>query len=138
MAASFAHTSYADQRIAQARQQVAANPKAFQTYNDLATSLCRKGRDTADLSLYKEAEAAIKRSLELSPNNYDGLKLRVAVLLGKHEYPQALKLAQELNKKIPDDIANWAFFETRTRPGESTPRRSAMRSGFWIYAVPTH
>ena len=100
--------SYADQRIASARQQVAANPKAFQTYNDLATSLCRKARDTSDLSLYKEAENAVNRALELSPGNYDGMKLRVAVLLGKHEFKQALALAQELNKKVPDDIANWA------------------------------
>lgn len=101
--------SYADQRIAQARQQVAANPKAFQAYNDLASSLCRKGRDTADLSLYKEAGVAVKRSLELSPENYDALKLHVDVLLGEHEFRQAFKLAQELNKKTPDDIANWAF-----------------------------
>jgi len=100
--------SYADQRISSARQQVAANPKDFQTYNDLATSLCRKARDTSDLSLYREAEGAVNRSLELSPGNYDGTKLRVAVFLGKHEFNPALSLAQELNKKVPDDIANWA------------------------------
>lgn len=100
--------SYADQRIALARKALASDPKGFQNYNDLAAGLCRKGRDMADLSLYKEAEVAVDRSLALSPNNYDGMKLRVSVLLGKHEFQAALKLAQDLNKKIPDDIANWA------------------------------
>ncbi len=100
--------SYADQRISLARQQVAANPKGFQTYNDLAASLCRKARDTSDLSLYNEAERAVDRSLELSPGNYDGMKLRAAVLLGQHKFKPALAAAQELNKKIPDDVANWA------------------------------
>jgi len=98
-----------DQRIALARQQVAADAKGFQTYNDLAIALCRKARDTSDVALYNEAGVAVDRSLAISPGNYDGMKLRVAVFLGKHEFPQALKLAQELNKKVPDDIAVWAM-----------------------------
>jgi tetratricopeptide (TPR) repeat protein len=101
--------SPADQRIAAARQQVDANPKAFQTYNDFAFALCRKARDTADISLYDQAATAVNRSLDLSPGNYDALKLRATVLLGKHEFSQALKLAQELNHKVPDDIGGWAL-----------------------------
>jgi tetratricopeptide (TPR) repeat protein len=101
--------SYADQRIVAARKDITANPKGFQTYNDLASALCRKARDTSDLSLYKEAGAAVERSLQLSPGNYDALKLQVAVLLGEHEFHQALASAQQLNRKVPDDIAVWAF-----------------------------
>lgn len=100
--------SYADQRIALARQVVAADPKAFQGYNDLASALCRKARDMSDLRLYQEAEKAVNRSLQISPGNYDAMKLRVAVLLGEHDFQSALKLAQDLNKKVPDDIANWS------------------------------
>jgi tetratricopeptide (TPR) repeat protein len=100
--------SPADPRIAAARQQMAANPKAFQTYNELAAGLCRKARDTSDITLYDQANDAVDRSLALSPGNYDAMKLRVTVLLGKHEFQQALKLAQELNHKVPDDIGNWA------------------------------
>jgi tetratricopeptide (TPR) repeat protein len=101
--------SPADQRIAAARRQVDANPKAFQTYNELAAALCRKARDTADVSLYEQATAAVDRSLELSPGNYDAMKLRASVLLGKHEFQQALKLTRELNRKVPDDIGGWAL-----------------------------
>jgi hypothetical protein len=71
-----------DQRIAAARQQVTANPKEVQTYNDLAFGLCRKARDTSDVSLYTKAAAALKRSLDLSPGNYDAMKLRVVVFSG--------------------------------------------------------
>jgi len=98
-----------DQRIAAARQQVDANPEAFQTYNELAFALCRKARDTSDISLYDQAATTVNRSLELSPGNYDAMKLRASVLVGKHEFSQALKLAQELNHKVPDDIGGWAL-----------------------------
>jgi len=101
-------SSPADQRVAAAHQQVDANPKAFQTYNELAVSLCRKARDTSDISLYDQAQTAINRSLALSPGNYDAMKLHVAVLLGKHQFEEALREEQTLNKKVPDDIGGWA------------------------------
>jgi tetratricopeptide (TPR) repeat protein len=101
--------SPADGRIAAARKQVAANGKAFQYYNELAAALCRKARDTSDISLYDEAQAALDRTLQLSPGNYDATKLHAAVLLGKHQFQQALKVAQQLNQKVPDDLGGWAL-----------------------------
>jgi tetratricopeptide (TPR) repeat protein len=101
--------SPAEQRIGAARQQVDANPKAFQAYNDLAFALCRKARDTSESALYDQAASAVNRSLELSAGNYDALKLRASILLGKHEFSEALKLAENLNHKTPDDIGGWAL-----------------------------
>lgn len=122
--------SPSDQRIVAARQQVAANSKGFQTYNDLAIALCRKARDTSDVALYDEAGVAVDRSLAISSVNYDGLKLRVAVLLGKHEFTQALKLAQELNHKVPDDIAVWAMLsDSNAALGNYT---EAERAAQWV------
>jgi tetratricopeptide (TPR) repeat protein len=126
---SFA-VSPADQRIAVARQQVDANPKAFQTYNELAFALCRKARDTSDVSLYAQATSAINRSLELSPGNYDAMKLRASVLLGKHEFSPALKLAQELNHKTPDDIGGWALLVDANSALGNYPE--AERDAQWI------
>src|SRR5450432_2305964 len=74
--------SPADSRIAAARKEITANGKAFQYYNELASALCRKARDTADVSLYDEAQVALDRALQLSPGNYDAAKLHASVLLG--------------------------------------------------------
>jgi tetratricopeptide (TPR) repeat protein len=122
--------SPADQRIAAARQQVDANPKAFQTYNELAFALCRKARDTSDLSLYDQAAGAVNRSLELSAGNYDAMKLRAAVLLGQHEFSQALQLAQELNHKVPDDISGWALLVDANSALGNYPE--AERDAQWV------
>jgi tetratricopeptide (TPR) repeat protein len=122
--------SPADQRIAAARQQVDANPKAFQTYNELAVSLCRKARDTSDISLYDQANTAVDRSVALSPGNYDAMKLRVTVFLGKHEFRQALKLAQELNHKVPDDIGIWAMLADANAALGNYPE--AERNAQWV------
>jgi len=101
--------SPADQRIADARKVIAASPRSFEGYNQLATALCRKARDTSDLSLYDQANAAVDRALELSPGQYEASRLRVSVLLGRHDFAQALKLAHAVNKRTPDDIAGWAL-----------------------------
>ncbi len=106
---STAPPSAADQRIAAAEKTVESNPKSWQPYNDLVFALCRKARDTGDGTLYDRAEAALQHSLQISPGNYQARKLQVTVLLGRREFREALKLATELNHKVPDDIGGWAL-----------------------------
>ncbi|MBV8552623.1 MAG: tetratricopeptide repeat protein [Acidobacteriaceae bacterium] len=108
-AAQDSHISPADMRIAAAQKRVETNSKSWQPYNDLAAALCRKARDREDVALYDQAQAALDRSLLLSPGNYDAEKLRVTVLLGKHHLSEALDLAAQLNHKVPDDIGGWGL-----------------------------
>lgn len=96
-------------RIASARKSVQTDPKAPQGYIDLASALCRQARDSEDLADYGEADAALDRALELSPGNFDALKLRIVVLLGRRDFVEALKRATELNRKVRDDIAVWGY-----------------------------
>lgn len=98
-----------DLRIAAAQKQIKADPKSAAAFNAMAIALVRKGRDYQDEALYREADKAIDESLKLSPDNYDALKTRVAVLLGLNEPAAALKVETELNKKTPDDISGWAL-----------------------------
>src|SRR5947209_14496499 len=79
-------SSPADARIAAAQSRVGTNAKSWQPYNDLAAALCRKARDTEDVALYEQADAALQRSLELSPGNYEARKLQAVALLGKHQF----------------------------------------------------
>ncbi len=97
------------QRIATAEKKIQASPQSSQSYNDLAFALCRKGRDSGDIAIYDQAGKALEHSLQLSPGNFEAQKLEVTVLLGKHEFAQALRLAAELNHHVHDDIGGWGL-----------------------------
>jgi tetratricopeptide (TPR) repeat protein len=92
------------QSIAAARKAIGDKPTEYSGYNLLATALVRRGQDTSDVSFYAQAEDAVKKSLEIAPNNFDAAKIRVSILLGEHEYPAALEAAKTLNKRVPDDV----------------------------------
>lgn len=101
--------SPAQQRIAWAREAIAKSPGHYASYNDLALALARRARETADPSYYAQAEAALRKSFELAPGNFEGQKVRAWLYLGRHEFARALELAKELNGRVPDDIQVYAF-----------------------------
>jgi tetratricopeptide (TPR) repeat protein len=92
-----------------AQKQTVANPKSYQAYNDLAFAYWRWGRDSSDVKLYQKAQEALSQSAMLAPANYEAQKLQAAVLLGERDLKAAEKLASEVNKRVPDDIAGWAL-----------------------------
>src|SRR5436190_8401474 len=106
--AQFAHSqtslSPAEQGMAAARRLIEKNPKNFEAYNALALALSRRARETSDVAYYTQAEEALNKSFELSPNNFDGERTAVWLLLGKHEFAAALEKAKEMNKKMPDNV----------------------------------
>jgi tetratricopeptide (TPR) repeat protein len=99
-----AHPSPAEIEIAAAQKVIADKPAQNTGYDRLALALIARARETSDDRYYAEAGEAAKTSLELSPGNFETLKIRVSVLLGEHEFPQALLEATALNKKVPDDV----------------------------------
>jgi len=101
--------SPAEQSMAAARKLIDKNPKNFEAYNALALALSRRARETSDVAYYNQAEDALKKSFEISPNNFDGERTAVWLLLGKHEFAAALDKAKELNKKMPDDVMLYGF-----------------------------
>jgi tetratricopeptide (TPR) repeat protein len=92
------------QSIAAARKAISDKPVESAGYNLLATALVRRAQETSDVSFYAQAEDAIRKSLEIAPNNFDAEKIHVSILLGQHEFPAALNLARALNKRVPDDV----------------------------------
>jgi tetratricopeptide (TPR) repeat protein len=101
--------SPAERSMAQARKLIAKNPNDFEAYNSLALALSRRARETSNVAFYKEGEEALQKSFAISPGNFDGQRIGVWLLLGKHEFAAALAAATELNRKLPDDVMLYGF-----------------------------
>lgn len=101
--------SPAERSIANANQIIAAKPKQCTGYNQLAIALSRRARETSDPSFYAAAENALRKSFELSPGNLEGEKIHVWLLLGRHEFPDALGAAKALHEKVPNDVLVYGF-----------------------------
>jgi tetratricopeptide (TPR) repeat protein len=94
----------AQQQIVTAERLIATKPAEPDGYNALALAFARRARETSDTKYYEQADKAIDKALQLVPDNFEAKKMRAWVLLGKHEFAAALTLAQELNKRAPDDL----------------------------------
>jgi tetratricopeptide (TPR) repeat protein len=104
IAASAPVPSPAERAIAAARAAIEKNPNKVDGHNALAMALARRARETADGSFYDQAEQAVARSLEIEKDNFEALRARTWILLGKHEFAKALDLAKTLNRRMPDDV----------------------------------
>ena len=101
--------SPAEQSIAQALRMIDKNPKNYEAYNALALAQSRRARETSNVAFYSQAEETLKKSLEISPGNFDGERIRVWLLLGRHEFAAAREEALKLNKRVPDDVMVYGF-----------------------------
>jgi len=101
--------SPAERSMAQARKLIEKNPKDFEAYNALALALSRRARETSEVKFYAQAEETLQKSFEIVPDNFDGQRIHVWLLLGKHEFAAALDAAKKLNQKMPDDVMLYGF-----------------------------
>lgn len=99
----------AEVSIQRATAVVTQHPDQSSGYNSLAMALARRARETSDVTYYTRAEEALQKSLTLSPDNFEGLKIRAWLLLGRHEFAKALEVATRLNKQVPDDITVYGY-----------------------------
>jgi tetratricopeptide (TPR) repeat protein len=102
-------TTAAQQNISWAEAAINLHPDHSQPYNDLAVAYVRRTRETADPHYYVQAETALEKSFHITPDNLEGQKARLMILLGRGEFARALGLAKALNKKTPDDVLLYGF-----------------------------
>jgi len=102
-------SSPAEQGMAQAQRLIEKNPNNYEAYNALALALSRRARETSDVKFYAEAEETLKKSFEISTDNFDGKRIEVWLLLGKHEFAAAREQAIKLNNRMPDDVMVCGF-----------------------------
>jgi tetratricopeptide (TPR) repeat protein len=101
--------SPAEQSIMRAQKLISKRPDFFEYYNALAMAQARRARESSDLRYYAEAEESLAKSFSLSPDNYEGLKVKTWLLLGRHEFAKALDLAEKLNRRTPDDVIVYGY-----------------------------
>jgi tetratricopeptide (TPR) repeat protein len=99
----------AQQRIAAARQQIAADPKKVEAYNDLAVAFIRRANETASPDYDHQAAEAIAAGFRLAPQDFQLRKTQVALLLDQHEFARARDEAKDLNLHNPDDAIIYGY-----------------------------
>ena len=109
MAGTMAGPTPAEEKIIAAKHAIDKTPEHYQAYNQLALAQTRRARETGDPTHYVRALEALETSFRLAPDDYGGLRIRAWVLLGRHEFSEALQLAEDLNRQAPDDILIYAF-----------------------------
>ena len=70
--------SPAEISIRKAQQDIARQPEHVPYYNSLAMAYARHARETSDVAWYDKAEETLQRSFALSPDNYEGLKVKTS------------------------------------------------------------
>ena len=95
--------------IRNAEAEISKNADFCGGYNHLAMAYARRAREADDAGYFAKAEEAVKKSLALSPENYDGRKAEAFILLGRHDWSGALAIAQKLNHEIPDDVMIYGY-----------------------------
>jgi tetratricopeptide (TPR) repeat protein len=101
--------SPAELRIAAAQKVLQKQPDRYMAYNDLATALIRRARETGDKSYFQQAAAAVDNSRRLQPDNFEAGQAHVALLLGELKYTEALAEARALNHRMPDAVLVWGY-----------------------------
>jgi tetratricopeptide (TPR) repeat protein len=132
--AAFAQTP-AEISIQKAQQQIAQHPDHVAYYSGLAMAYARRARETSDVQYYTKADETVNRALQLSPNDFEALKVRVWLLLGRHEFAQAAQAAAELNKRVPDDITVYGYLADAN--AELGNYSEAVRAAQWMLDLRT-
>jgi len=95
--------------IQKAQEQIAKQPDHVPYYASLAMAYARRARETSDVAYYAKAEETLERSFKVEPNNFEALKVRAWLLLGRHEFSKALEAATALNQRVPDDVTVYGY-----------------------------
>src|SRR5579872_5667889 len=101
--------SPAEVSIQKAQEQIAKKPDHVPYYASLAMAYARRARETSDVAYYAKAEETLDRAFKVDPANFEALKVRTWLLLGRHEFAKALEAATVLNKRAPDDITVYGY-----------------------------
>ena len=120
--------SPADRQIAAAQAAVEKAPQAPAGYNLLATAYMQKARETGDAAFYARAEAALKKSFEVAPDNHEATRIQSYLLLAYHRFGEALEVARRSVAQKPEDYqAYGALVDALVELGKYDEARVAVQ-----------
>jgi tetratricopeptide (TPR) repeat protein len=100
-AGSGAYSQDAHAPIARAQKRLREVPSDWQTWAGLGQAYLERGRVTGDPSFYAKAAGALDRSLAVKPGNAPALTGRGALAAARHDFPAALKYAEQATSAAP-------------------------------------
>lgn len=98
-----------DRAVETAKRAVESTPSGS-AWNALAIAYLQRSRVSGDIDDYRSAEAAIGAALALAPGDYETLRTRAWLEIGKHDFRAALSTASELRRRNPRDPWAQALF----------------------------
>lgn len=94
-----------DKVLEQHLDMVKKQPRNAVTHSMLGFVYLRKARETGNFSFHDRADECFKRGLQLQPREPRCLIGTALVHSARHQFAEALKLAQELLRKHPDELS---------------------------------
>jgi tetratricopeptide (TPR) repeat protein len=79
------------------------------TLNLRARTSLKQARATDSAASLADAEDAVRKALQLAPDDFEARKLEVKVLLARRQFREALDRARPLNHGRPDDVEAWGL-----------------------------
>lgn len=105
--------------IAEFERRIATQPQDFANRSVLGSLLLRHAKESDDLIAYKRSEEILRDALK-NNGDYQPAKLALArTLMARHEFTEALRLAEEVNAATPSKPASLAvLFDCHLELGE--------------------
>src|SRR5919108_2798102 len=92
-----------DSQIAYYQQLIKRNPRNGRAFYGLGDALIRKARETGDPSYFNRAEEALRKSLEIAPQNAGAKRHLAYVFYSRHEFEPAAVHAGKAIEMNPTD-----------------------------------
>ncbi|WP_329246730.1 hypothetical protein OG223_12775 [Streptomyces sp. NBC_01478] len=90
-----------DASIASLQAHLRTQPKDFDGWATLGLAYVEQARTKGDPSRYPQAQAALQRSLKVSPGNENAVEGQAALAAARHQFKEALTYADQVLKENP-------------------------------------
>lgn len=115
----FAQSVVTDHQVAYYQQLLRRNPRNARAYYGVGDLFIRKARETGDPSYLSRAEEALKKSLEINPNNAGAMRHLAYVFYSRHEFePAAVQARKAIGLDSTDGDAYGILGDALMETGE--------------------